>query len=184
MNSKNDHGPAKVWYVDDSDQVRGLLVELLHQHCGLKVDRDFSCPHAMLAELGKGEAPDVLLLDVNLANDECGVDMIEPALRVAPSTRVVMITTFSDSNHEIRAMQAGASAFVLKSEPPLRIAETIHRVCRSPLPRLVQAVKPAREHVRESAREQPRSGGDRFRTEKLSMLRHLFGWRRGTSTSR
>jgi DNA-binding NarL/FixJ family response regulator len=173
-------GDARVWYVDDSDCVRELLVELLGEHCGLKIAKNFACPHAMLAELGQGEPPDVLLMDVNLANQESGLDMIAPTLRTSPATRVVMITTFSDSCNENQAMMAGASAFLLKSERPEAIAEAIHRVCRSPLPRVAQAVKPAREHVREPARE----ASARFRSEKLGMLRHLFGWRRLSSPLR
>jgi DNA-binding NarL/FixJ family response regulator len=180
----NTASDVRVWYVDDSDTVRELLVEVLRDRCGLSVARNFSCPHAMLAELRRGEPPDVVLMDVNLANRESGVDMIQPTLRASPSTRVVMITTFSDRDNKNQAMMAGASAFLLKTEPPQRIVETIHRVRRSPHPPIAQAVKPAREHGREPVREPSRDSGTGIQSKRPGLLRHVFGWRRASASNR
>ena len=111
---------------DDQALVRGALAALL----GL--DRDIE----VVAEVGRGDevvaaaltsTPDVALLDVEMP----GLDGIAAAaaLKTAlPGCQVLMVTTFGRPGYLRRAMQAGASGFVVKDTPARQLADAVRKV--------------------------------------------------------
>ncbi len=111
---------------DDQALVRGALSALLDLEPDLQV----------VAEVGSGDAvvpaarehrPDVALLDVEMP----GMDGIAAAaaLREAlPDVRVLIVTTFGRPGFLRRALQAGASGFVVKDTPAAELADAVRRV--------------------------------------------------------
>ena len=111
---------------DDQALVRGALAALLSLEPDLEV----------VAEVGAGDEvvtaalahrPDVCLLDVEMP----GLDGIAAAglLRDRlPATRVLMVTTFGRPGYLRRALQAGASGFVVKDTPAAKLADAVRRV--------------------------------------------------------
>lgn len=111
---------------DDQALVRGALSALL----GLEPDLE------VVAEIGSGDAvlaavldhrPDVALLDVEMP----GLDGISATWQVreqAPETRVLIVTTFGRPGYLRRALQAGASGFVVKDTPAAQLADAVRRV--------------------------------------------------------
>ena len=111
---------------DDQALVRGALASLL----GLEADM------TVVSEVGRGDEvveaarlhqPDVALLDVEMP----GLDGIAAtaALREAvPGVRVMIVTTFGRPGYLRRALEAGASGFVVKDTPARQLAEMVRRV--------------------------------------------------------
>jgi CheY-like chemotaxis protein len=118
--------PIKVWLVDDDDNYRTLLAELLVKEQGIDCPRHFSSPDAALSALASKTGPDVLLLDIQM-RDQNGLDAIRPIKSLARSTRVLMLTTFYDSHRHSRALEEGASGFLLKSCEVHSLAEHIRK---------------------------------------------------------
>src|ERR1035437_5613931 len=116
--------PIKVWLVDDDDFFRTHLAELLLKQQGIDCPRHFNSPDAVLSALASKTGPDVLLLDIQM-RDQNGLDAIRPIKSLARSTRVLMLTTFYDSFRHSRAIEEGASGFLLKSCEVHRLAEHI-----------------------------------------------------------
>jgi two-component system, NarL family, response regulator DesR len=111
---------------DDQALVRGALSALL------ALEPDFE----VVAEVGSGDAvldavrahrPDVALLDVEMP----GLDGIAAAAAVRaefPEVRVLIVTTFGRPGFLRRALQAGASGFVVKDTPAAELADAVRRV--------------------------------------------------------
>lgn len=111
---------------DDQALVRGALAALL----GLESDID------VVAEVARGDEvvdaalssnPDVAMLDVDMP----GLDGISAASRLKsalPDCQVLMVTTFGRPGYLRRAMQAGASGFVVKDTPARQLADAVRKV--------------------------------------------------------
>lgn len=118
--------PIKVWLVDDDDSFRTLLASVLDRQQGIDCPRQFNSPDAALSALASKTGPDVLLLDVHL-RDRNGLDAIRPIKSLARSTRVLMLTTFYDSHCHSRALEEGASGFLLKTSELQQLVRDIRK---------------------------------------------------------
>ena len=116
----------RILLADDQALVRGALAALL----GLESDID------VVGEVGRGDEvvdavlrlrPDVALVDVEMP----GMDGIEATARLrekAPDCRVLIVTTFGRPGYVRRAIDAGASGFVVKDTPSRQLADAVRRV--------------------------------------------------------
>lgn len=111
---------------DDQALVRGALAALL----GLEPDLE------VVAEVGSGDQvvdavgehrPDVALLDVEMPGMD-GISATAAVRDAFPATRVLIVTTFGRPGFLRRALQAGASGFVVKDTPAAQLADAVRRV--------------------------------------------------------
>ncbi|MFN8029112.1 MAG: response regulator transcription factor [Dermatophilaceae bacterium] len=116
----------RVVLVDDQALVRGALAALLDLEIDLTVVGEASSATEAIA-LAASVTPDVVLMDVDMP----GMDGIEAtaALRASGSTaRVLIVTTYGRPGYLRRALQAGASGFVVKDTPARLLADAVRRV--------------------------------------------------------
>ena len=111
---------------DDQALVRGALSALLGLERDLEVVAEVSSGDEVLAAV-REHRPDVALLDVEMP----GMDGIAATAVVRaefPEVRVLIVTTFGRPGFLRRAMQAGASGFVVKDTPAAQLADAVRRV--------------------------------------------------------
>src|SRR5256884_6285751 len=119
--------PARILIVDDHPLTREALASLLGAH-GLDVIGCASDGAEAIAEAGRLQ-PDLVLLDLSMP----GLDGLTalPRLRAAaPSCEVVVLTASGTEENLLAAIRAGAAGYLLKTEPPERIAEFLDGVAR------------------------------------------------------
>jgi DNA-binding NarL/FixJ family response regulator len=111
--SARKSGSERVWLVDDNENFRSLLANLLDRE-GFECEREFANPDEALAALAREIAPDIILLDIQMGKYN-GLDAVRPFKCAARDTHVLMLTTFSPPEARARAFREGASDFLLKS---------------------------------------------------------------------
>ncbi len=116
----------RVVIAEDQAMVLGALAALLETEPGIEVVGRASTGDAALS-LVRGLAPDVLVTDIEMPGSS-GLDVAAEVARTARATRVVILTTFARPGYLRRALDAGASAYLLKDAPSARLAEAIRRV--------------------------------------------------------
>ncbi|WP_308466338.1 response regulator transcription factor [Rathayibacter soli] len=118
--------PIRLLLADDQAMVRGALATML----GLERDIE------VVAEVGRGDEvlaaamdthPDVALLDVEMPGQD-GIAAAAELRAHLPSIKVLIVTTFGRPGYLKRAMQAGASGFVVKDTPARQLAEMVRKV--------------------------------------------------------
>jgi len=105
--------------VDDHPLTRAALVGLLEQY-GFPVVGEAGDGEEAI-ELARGLRPDLVLLDLAMP----GLGGLEalPRLRgAAPECEVVVLTASGTEENLLGAIRAGAAGYLLKTEPPERIA--------------------------------------------------------------
>jgi DNA-binding NarL/FixJ family response regulator len=135
MQSGGGAGLVHVWLVDDHAMLRNLIAETLERVGGIVCTRHFDSPNALLSALASRIGPDVILLDVQMGEHN-GVDSIPAIKSLARDTRVLMLTTSYNPEWHQRAMESGASDYLLKSYTPERMVESICRSGEMPVRRV------------------------------------------------
>ena len=114
-----------VLLAEDQAMVRGALAGLLSLEPDIEVVAQVARGDEILAAAQRSH-PDVALLDIEMP----GVDGITAAGQLArelPGTRVLILTTFGRPGYLRRAMEQGASGFLLKDSPAEELARAIRR---------------------------------------------------------
>jgi two-component system response regulator DesR len=111
---------------DDQALVRGALAALLDLESDLQVVAEVSRGDEVVAAGQKAHA-DVALLDIEMPGMD-GIAATAALRRALPSCRVLIVTTFGRPGYLRRAVEAGASGFVVKDTPARQLAEAVRRV--------------------------------------------------------
>jgi two-component system response regulator DesR len=111
---------------DDQALVRGALVALLDLEPDLEVVAEVGSGNDVVAAVLE-HRPDVALLDVEMPGLD-GIAATAAVRRAAPSTKVLVVTTFGRPGYLHRALRAGASGFLVKDTPAAKLADAVRRV--------------------------------------------------------
>ena len=156
------HDPT-LWIVEDHDRLRSTLREILED-----IGRTLafgSCEEA----LRETEAPAAIVLDISLPGMS-GIAGARLFKERFPATEIVMFTVFDDRDKVFEAICAGASGYLLKSEPPERIAEAVREVLAGGSPMTPEI---ARRVVERFSRLQPSGSEIRLSDREEEVLRCL-----------
>lgn len=117
---------TRVLVVDDDDLMRAGLIELLTVDPLIEIIGQASTGREAV-EQARRLAPDVALMDVRMP-DLDGIGATRELARVAPGTRVLMLTTFEQDDYVFGALRAGASGFLLKRARPEELIAAVHTI--------------------------------------------------------
>lgn len=144
-----DSAPTtRVFLVDDHPSVRRALRGAIEEERGLKVCGEAASTGEALGQIQQLR-PEAAVVDISL-EDGHGLDFLDNLQALAPETGAVVYSMFEEKVYAERAIRAGASAYLQKSEPPGKITQAIratakgeiylsHRMRRKILNRLVEA---------------------------------------------
>ena len=114
---------ARILLVDDERQVRqGWRMRLKLEPDMVVVGEAGTADTAL--KLTAETQPDVILLDIRLP-DQDGITIIRQLYNLAPVCKVIIVTLYDSPNYRIRAIEAGAVAFIAKQEPPEKLFTAI-----------------------------------------------------------
>ncbi|MCY8315603.1 response regulator transcription factor [Bacillus vallismortis] len=71
--------------------------------------------------------PDLVLMDLSMPEMD-GIQAIKKAVQQFPGTNIIVLTSYSDQDHVIPALQAGAKAYQLKDTEPEELLKTLRQV--------------------------------------------------------
>ncbi len=118
----------RVLVVEDQAMVQGALAALLELEDDIEVVGRAGDGREALERIAETR-PDVVLTDIEMPGMS-GLDMAVELRSRSDAPRVVILTTFARSGYLRRALDAGASGYVLKDAPSEQLADAVRRVHR------------------------------------------------------
>lgn len=118
--------PIRVLLADDQNLVRGAMAALLSLEDDVEVVAQASRGDEVV-DLATNTHPQVALLDVEMPGLD-GIGVTAALRDKVPDCRVLIVTTFGRPGYLRRAMESGASGFMVKDAPVDRLVDAIRRV--------------------------------------------------------
>jgi two-component system response regulator DesR len=124
--SKDDRKTIRVVLAEDQGMVLGALAALLEIEGDITVVAQ-CCDGSEALKSVLAQKPDVLITDIEMPK-MTGLDVAGELKRRRTGTRVIILTTFARAGYLRRALDAGASGYLLKDMRAEKLAEAVRRV--------------------------------------------------------
>ncbi|HUZ02962.1 MAG TPA: response regulator transcription factor [Thermomicrobiaceae bacterium] len=125
------NGKAKaigVLLVDDHVLFRQALRHLLESEPDIRVVGEAGDGRSAEA-LATRDRPDVILMDISMPGID-GVSATRELKSELPTVKIIILTMFAEDAHVIRAIRAGADAYLLKNTESVKVIDAIRAVAR------------------------------------------------------
>jgi two-component system response regulator DesR len=118
--------PIRVVVVEDQTMVLGALVALLEIEKDIEVVGRAKNGREGL-DLCFKAMPDVVVTDIEMP-EMTGLELAAAVKKTLPKTHIIILTTFARAGYLRRALDAGASGYLLKDAPAEKLGDAVRRV--------------------------------------------------------
>jgi DNA-binding NarL/FixJ family response regulator len=120
------HNLIRILTVDDHPLLRKGIAALVNAEPDLKLVAEASNGKEAI-DAFRSHRPDVTLMDLQMPEVD-GLEAIQAIRREFPEARIVVLTTYSGDTQVLRALKAGARAYILKGQVHKELLDTIRAV--------------------------------------------------------
>lgn len=121
--------PIKVLLVDDHKIVRQGVRAYLHTLADIQVVAEADSGAAAVKAVEQ-DAPDVVLMDLEMPGDLDGIAATRTIRRLHPETQVIVVTSHHQDEYIFPAVRAGAISYLLKDVEPDELASAIRKAAQ------------------------------------------------------
>lgn len=122
MEEKDDK-PISTMIIEDQRDLREALSTLINYTPGFKCTGAFRSMEEAIARI-RHDVPDVVLSDIGLPGMS-GIEGIRILKEQHPQLIILMLSVYDDDERIFDALCAGASGYLLKHTPPLKLLEAL-----------------------------------------------------------
>jgi DNA-binding NarL/FixJ family response regulator len=112
--------------VDDEKELRQSIATFVNGSPGFRCVSAYKCAEDALKGLPE-DKPRVVLMDINLGGMN-GIECVERLKAVAPEMQILMLTVYEDTDQIFKALEAGATGYLLKRSRPTKLLQAIREI--------------------------------------------------------
>ena len=134
-NANNDDGQnakpsdtMRVLLVDDHPAIREAIGDTLEGTMDMEICGEASTSDGAFRMVEKLD-PDVAIIDISL-EDAHGLDLVQNIRSQYPDVNMIVFSMYDENVYAERAIRAGASGYLMKSEPTKQLIEAIRSINR------------------------------------------------------
>jgi DNA-binding NarL/FixJ family response regulator len=158
--------PITVSIVEDEAKTRESLLRLLGRAAHVRFLSSYATGEEALGGI-LSERPDVALVDINLPGIS-GIECVAKLKVKMPSLRLLMLTTYEDSDRIFASLRAGASGYLLKKCGYADLVQAIDELYAGGAPMSPQVARQVVEHFHRI--EKPASDVDKLSAREQEIL--------------
>lgn len=126
MSAEATHEKTEVVVVDNHPAVREALWSKVESHPGMVMQGEAPDSREALS-LIENYSPDVVVVEISLG-DADGLAFIQEVRSEAPDVRLLVFSQYDEDLYAERAIEAGASGYIMKNEPTDEVVRAIELV--------------------------------------------------------
>ncbi len=119
--------PISVSIVEDNPGTRNNLVALLNSEPQVRLLHAYASGEEAVRGILPVEPPDVVVVDIKLPGMS-GIECVAKLKAVIPALRVLILTTYQESDLIFNCLRAGANGYLLKEMPAEELIQAIQEV--------------------------------------------------------
>jgi DNA-binding NarL/FixJ family response regulator len=176
------NGRIRVLVVDDHAIVRQGIRQVLEAEAGFLVIGEAGNADEAIAQAEAG-VPDVVVLDVSLPG-QSGLEVARRLKRLLPTTMILMLSVYDNTEYVLEAVRAGADGYLLKDSSPAELRDAIRRVSGGESVFSAATTRQLNVALRQEAeRSVQTQRRESLTARELDVLRHIVAGRTNKETA-
>ena len=116
----------RIIVADDHHLIREGFKKTINREIDMEVVYSAENGEELLTSIQKVES-DVIVLDINMPG-RSGLDLIKDIRALAPDTKILILSMYSEDRFAVRALKNGASGYITKESAPEEMVNAIRKV--------------------------------------------------------
>jgi DNA-binding NarL/FixJ family response regulator len=146
--------PISVSIVEDNPGTRNNLVKLLGSEPQLRLLHAYATGEDAVRGILSVQKPDVVVVDIKLPGMS-GIECVAKLKATMPDLRVLILTTYQESDLIFNCLRAGANGYLLKEMPAEELIQAIQQVHSGGAPMSMQIARKVVAYFHEIKKPQP-----------------------------
>jgi DNA-binding NarL/FixJ family response regulator len=130
--TEHDTGSITIMIVEDHPLMRKGIREIIESEKDMKVCAEADTANRAIGLMAKHD-PDIAIVDLSLAGEGGGIDLIKAMTGRGLRTKAIVLTMHGETLYVEQAIHAGARGYIAKSEAPQMIIGAIREVMKGGL---------------------------------------------------
>ena len=140
----------KVAIVDDNDNIRNRLAEVINDSDHLKLVGVFEDGQSAVEAVPRVQ-PEVVIMDIEMPGMD-GVESVRKLKAQLPEVNFLMLTVYEDSDRLFESLKAGAGGYLLKRTSSARLVQAIQEIHEGGSPMTPQIARRVVQFISGSAK--------------------------------
>ena len=116
----------KIIIADDHPMLRAGVVQNINHEVDMKVTEECGTGEELLSKALKDDF-DIAILDIDLPG-RSGIEILKDLKKQKPNLPVLILSAYEEQRYGVRAIQAGANAYLSKEENKTVLIETLRKI--------------------------------------------------------